>query len=193
MTICQRDLIVDLLLRIEDEDMGVMNIVTMGLVTCVKRQLGCISFFENTKIIKKIELLLSSRNRFTAFARPCPCHSFISRPPSPKHHPFAHAVATRSIARGFHRCLQKRRKNPVSEGSHSGPAQRRRVGAHGHLRAVQDYGRRVTPIALICICRSPCRRHRHPYCIVIIGSMLAIHLINCTLQLHRPRPVQRCL
>ena len=62
---CQRDLIVDLLLRIEDDDMGVMNIVSKGLVACCNRQSGCVSFFENTKIIKKIELLLLSRSRLT--------------------------------------------------------------------------------------------------------------------------------
>jgi hypothetical protein len=61
--LCQRDLIVDLLLRIEDDDMGVMNVVAQGFVQCCKRQLGCVSFFENTKIIKKIELLLLSRSR----------------------------------------------------------------------------------------------------------------------------------
>lgn len=58
----QRDLIVDLLQRIEDDDMGVMNIVAQGFVACCKRQSGCVSFFENTKIIKKLELLLLSRN-----------------------------------------------------------------------------------------------------------------------------------
>jgi hypothetical protein len=45
--------------------MGVMNVVAQGFVQCCKRQLGCVSFFENTKIIKKVELLLLSRNRCT--------------------------------------------------------------------------------------------------------------------------------
>jgi hypothetical protein len=43
-------LIVDLLQRIEDDDMGVMNIVAQGFVACCKRQSGCVCFFENTKI-----------------------------------------------------------------------------------------------------------------------------------------------
>jgi hypothetical protein len=49
--------------------MGVMNVVTQGYVTCCKRQLGCISFFENTKIIKKVESLLLNRNRSARRAR----------------------------------------------------------------------------------------------------------------------------
>ncbi len=83
-SVIQRDLIVDLLARIEDDDMGVMNIVTQGYVTCCKRQLGCISFFENTKIIKKIESLLLNRNRS---ARPSPSFSLCLSPTavSPPH------------------------------------------------------------------------------------------------------------
>jgi hypothetical protein len=88
----QRDLIVDLLARIEDDDMGVMNIVTQGYVTCCKRQLGCVSFFENTKIIKKVESLLLNRNRSAPHSPfpPLLCHStsaplpalFLTSPPA---------------------------------------------------------------------------------------------------------------
>ena len=107
----QRDLIVDLLARIEDDDMGVMNIVTQGYVTCCKRQLGCVSFFENTKIIKKVESLLLNRNRSAPRSRSPPllrrftshvirCLRSPSRPL--QHHSHAHAVASRPITRGFH-------------------------------------------------------------------------------------------
>jgi hypothetical protein len=110
-SVIQRDLIVDLLARIEDDDMGVMNIVTQGYVTCCKRQLGCISFFENTKIIKKIESLLLNRNRSAPRSRSPPllrrCTSHVTRclrsPSLPlQHHSHAHAVASRPITRGFH-------------------------------------------------------------------------------------------
>jgi hypothetical protein len=63
--------------------MGVMNIVAQGFVACCKRQSGCVCFFENTKIIKKLELLLLSRNRFSLRSPllPAPAMSLNSAPP----------------------------------------------------------------------------------------------------------------
>ncbi len=80
--------------------MGVMNIVAQGFVACCKRQSGCVSFFENTKIIKKLELLLSSRNRFSirVYLVPQPLRSSNLPPtPSPPHLPSIIRLRTLSL------------------------------------------------------------------------------------------------
>ena len=179
--------------------MGVMNIVAQGFVACCKRQSGCVCFFENTKIIKKLELLLLSRNRFSLRSPllPAPATSSISTSPSlppPAPLPSIIRLRTLSLLAQLREASTDANKNVEKTLFHKVLRQDLLgddvLGRMATFELFKTMGPESAPLARAHVLFSSSSPAVLRVCSLPAACSL---IINCLLQLHRPLTFQCCL